>query len=107
MDEVGTTVEQFAKIEGEPEKSGVVRSWFTGGDLKYVWAGTIAIFSLLGLTVTTVISMYHWPVDNGELLRQTNTTFGNVLTFVLGVFTGASMPAAAQHLLRTAAPPKE
>ena len=76
-----------------------IRELFSG-DQKYVWAGGIAIFSLIGLTVTTVVSLYHWPVDNGEMVRQTNTTFANVLTFVLGVFTGAAMPAAGQALLR-------
>lgn len=60
-------------------------------DPKYTWAGLIAIFALLGLTATTVIAMYHWPVEP-DVIRQTNTTFGNVLTFVLGVFTGASVP---------------
>lgn len=63
-------------------------------DPKYAWAGVIAVAALAGMTATTLVAMFHWPVEP-DVVRTTNTIYGNVLTFVLGVFTGASMPAAA------------
>lgn len=58
---------------------------------KYTWAGRIAVACLAGMTVITGVSMFHWPVEP-DVLRSTNATFAAVLTFVLGVFTGASSP---------------
>lgn len=68
--------------------------WLRLGDPKYAWAALIAVVALAGLTLTTVVAMFHWPIEP-DVVRTTNTIYGNVLTFVLGVFTGASMPAAA------------
>lgn len=67
---------------------------------KYAWAGRIALFCLAALTVTTVCSMFFWPIE-GDVLRSTNAVFSSVLTFVLGVFTGATRPDpdAAKNVL--------
>lgn len=87
-------------VEADPPKPGVIRGIFTGDDLKFVWAGTIALIALLCLATTTVISMFHWPIDNGEMLRTSNTLFSNVVSMVLGAFLGASVPPAAKQLIK-------
>jgi hypothetical protein len=72
------------------------------GDPKYAWAALIAVVALTGLTATTLVAMFHWPIEP-DVVRTTNTIYGNVLTFVLGVFTGASFPTAAVAVASSAA----
>jgi hypothetical protein len=62
----------------------------SNGD-KYIWAGRIALVCLIALTTTTMTSMFWWPIE-GDVLRSTNAVFASVLTFTLGVFTGATRP---------------
>ena len=68
---------------------------------KYLWAARIAMFAMASLAVTTLVSIFKWPADNGEVLRSSNALFASVVSGVLGFFFGASRPDpdAAKNLV--------